>query len=115
MRKLHPKPEGVRKYRGVTWDSRNGMWRCQIMVEGKYHCLGWHKEADVAAMYYDKCKMEAKKFLGDEGRLRRRDKTNVELGHIKPLTPEALELLASGLGKVGGVNPGLKKRKTVQL
>jgi AP2 domain len=112
MRKLHPKPEGVTKYRGVSWDSRNGLWRCQLMVNGRRHYLGWHEDAKIAAMYYDKCKMEAAEV---EGSLKRKAKTNAELELIPPLTPKMLELLELGLGGVGGVNPHPKNKETVHL
>jgi AP2 domain len=107
MRKLHPKPTVDPGYRGVSWDSRNGLWRCQLVVNGQYNCLGWHSDPEIAAMYYDKCKMEAAEF---EGPLKRKAKTNAELGLIDPLTPKKLEVLASGLGALGGVDPRPKKK-----
>jgi hypothetical protein len=107
MRKLHPKPKVKRNYRGVTWDSRRGKWRCQIVVEGQYNLLGLFSDPILAAGFYDKAKMEAKESV--EGGLKRKAKTNVELGRIDPLYPQKLEVMndmlkeaaASG-GRVGG-------------
>jgi hypothetical protein len=91
VRTFHKKPEGALKYRGVTWDSSVGKWRCRLMVGGEYHYLGWYTSAKFAACIYDRAKMKAKEDVG--GRLQRKAKTNAELGLIDPLTPEEFEYL----------------------
>jgi hypothetical protein len=100
MRKLHKKPEGLPTYRGVVWDARKGMWRCQIVVDYRYYCLGWCSSPYVAACYYDKYKMEAAEA---GGLLQRKAVTNAALGLIEPLTSEILEFLEARAGIVGGI------------
>jgi hypothetical protein len=92
MSKLHPKPEGVPKYRGVRWDSRKGMWHCQILVDWKYVCLGWYTNPLTAAMCYDSAHMRS---VEAGGVLKSNSKTNAELGLIDPLSPRELELMYS--------------------
>lgn len=90
MRKLHQKPEGVPKYRGVTWDAKMGKWSCRIMVCGEYYFLGWFSDPSLAACFYDRFKVRAADSFG---RLQRKAKTNADLGLIPPLTLKVLDYL----------------------
>lgn len=96
MQKVHQKPEDVPKYRGVTWDSTTGMWRCRLMLGGEHRTLGWFPYPDIAARFYDKFKTEA----AENGfRLQRKTKTNVELKLLKPPTDKDLATMAKILAE----------------
>lgn len=90
MRKLHKKPEGTPKYRGVTWDSKRGMWLCRIMVGGDHRSLGYFSDPYVAACEYDKYKVA---IVAAGGHFQRKAKTNAELGLIPHITPEEYRLI----------------------